>query len=255
MFDCSASALRSVWEWHAPPGAWIAILALFGVLVPLLRKDIGPREKALWTIVMFLLVWFEIRSLNQESQRQQQQFQTIANGLTDAIQKSQQQFDVTVSRINQNISAVTGGDSFCYFVFTRNGVPTIVHVGNYTLYDLTARFENVDAPIDFSAVALKRDTFSAGNLPPNTVQPMLGSTIAASSPDKHDLNIFFEARNGFWTEEYHAVLVNGRWVDAIRIFRQILPPHQKDIKIFERVDKDFPRRSDGSIDWTIRPHQ
>ena len=56
-----------VYSWHPWPGFFIAILALLGVLVPLLREHIGKREKALWTVVMLGLMILELRSLKLAS--------------------------------------------------------------------------------------------------------------------------------------------------------------------------------------------
>lgn len=98
-----------MWNWYPPVGAFIAILALLGVLVPLFRDlaKIGPREKAIWTFVMFLLVGLEFRTLyldradhdqkeDDARKLQLQGFKDIGDGIKSAIEKSQEQFDTTV---------------------------------------------------------------------------------------------------------------------------------------------------------------
>ena len=60
--------LHEVWSWYPPVGVFIGILALLGVIVPLLRDlgKIGPRERAVWTAVMFALVLLEMKSIYQD---------------------------------------------------------------------------------------------------------------------------------------------------------------------------------------------
>jgi hypothetical protein len=94
-------------------GVFIAVLGLLGVLVPLLRdlNQIGRREKALWTFVMFFLVWLEIRSIyldrdthdkEQAAARQEQleQFGKIAQGINTTSTSNQQHFDATMGTMN-----------------------------------------------------------------------------------------------------------------------------------------------------------
>jgi hypothetical protein len=104
--------LAGVWSWYPPVGVFIAILALVGVLVPLFRDltTVGKREKAIWTFVMFALVWLEIRSIyldrnahdrEQAAARAEQlkQFGEIAKGIGATLDSSQKQFDATMARI------------------------------------------------------------------------------------------------------------------------------------------------------------
>lgn len=57
-------ALRLWWQWHPPAGVFIALLAVLGVIVPWFRgSEIGKRERAFWTFLMFLFVGLEIRTL------------------------------------------------------------------------------------------------------------------------------------------------------------------------------------------------
>jgi len=105
-----------MWNWYPPVGFFIAILALLGVLVPLFRDltKIGRREKAAWTFVMFLLVGLEFRTLYLDRADHDQKeadaratqlkgFKEIGTGIEAAIQKSQQQFDETMTRIGTTL--------------------------------------------------------------------------------------------------------------------------------------------------------
>jgi hypothetical protein len=111
--------------WHPPVGVFIALLALIGVLVPWLKGNtVGPRERAIWTIVMFTLVALEIRSIyldQAEHDKQQadaraaqlEQFQKIAAGLNSSITESQRQFGITVAGLSSalQIGAATMGNT------------------------------------------------------------------------------------------------------------------------------------------------
>lgn len=132
-----------VWSWHPPVGVYIALLAFLGVLVPLFRDltKIGKGEKAVWTLVMFLLVGLEIKSIYQdrnEHEREQaaarreqlKEFSHIADGLTTAIQNSDRQFSATMEQFGavltstahiatltrEGVENITGGDSFGFAV-------------------------------------------------------------------------------------------------------------------------------------------
>jgi hypothetical protein len=127
-----------IWAWYPPVGFFIAILAILGVLVPLIRDTtrIGRREKAAWTFVMFLLVGLEIRTLyldradhdKKEAEAREAQlkgFEKIGKGIEAAIQKSQDEFEATMERSGQIISGIgdtvktqTGGDSFAFITLT-----------------------------------------------------------------------------------------------------------------------------------------
>ena len=102
------SILFGWWSWHPPVGVWIGILGLLGVLVTLIRENIGRREKAVWTFVMFALLLLEIKSVYQDRsehdeaertarQRSEENFRTIANGVNATIATTEQQFEATMS--------------------------------------------------------------------------------------------------------------------------------------------------------------
>jgi len=102
------------WNWHPPVGTFIAFLAVLGVLVPLFRDwgEIGKREKAVWTIIMFVLLGLELRTLyldREEHDREQayarceqlREFNQIATTLGNAIATSQWQFKATMQQFSE----------------------------------------------------------------------------------------------------------------------------------------------------------
>jgi len=106
--------LKALAAWHPWPGCFIAILALLGVLVPLLRDRIGKREKAVWTAVMFGLLILEVRSLKLASDdfekdrvAQNEQFSRIAESLRTEISTSQNQFSETMGAFGRTLRATS----------------------------------------------------------------------------------------------------------------------------------------------------
>lgn len=109
--------LAGLYSWYPPVGVFIALLAVFGVLVPWFRGDVASkREKALWTGAMFLFVGLEIRSIyldqakhdrEQTDARKEQlkSFSEIAKGIDASISNSQKQFDATMGRIENTLDA------------------------------------------------------------------------------------------------------------------------------------------------------
>jgi protein-S-isoprenylcysteine O-methyltransferase Ste14 len=96
------STLAKLSVWHPPVGVFIAVLAVLGVIVPWFRawSNIRKWERAFWTILMFVLVGLEIRSIysdQTEHDKQQaeararelERFSQIAGGIKTAINNSQ----------------------------------------------------------------------------------------------------------------------------------------------------------------------
>jgi hypothetical protein len=128
--------------WHLPVGICIALAALVGIIVPLSKdpKEMGTRERLLWTALLVGLTILELRIIvwsDQDAERkreyaqclQLQQFQSI---LTDNQQKFDQtladnqakfdktmgKFGTTINGIKDSIKTQTGGDSFAFVTFT-----------------------------------------------------------------------------------------------------------------------------------------
>jgi hypothetical protein len=264
--------MNEIWQWYPPVGVFIAILGLLGVLVPLFRDlaKIGKREKALWTAVLFLLVGLEIRSIyleraehdRKEAEARATQlkgFNDIAGGIKETIQQSQQQFAATMGGINQNIGTVTGADSFCYMIFSSDGigasgVPTFVHVGKFPLTDVSARvvdLNNFNKRTAQGVTSLQQYVAGdikvpIGNLAPATAYLNTLLTIPFSDRNSQDFRIIYDAKNGHWMEDLELRNTNGKWLQALRVRR--LNGNQTPT-IFRKVDKGFPLDSGGKVEW------
>ena len=267
---------RAIWSYHPPVGVFIAILAVLGVLVPLVREKIGRREKAVWTIIMFVLLLLELKSIYQdrnEHEKQQKEareteitnFGKIGDGITEAIRQNQQNFNSVMANTNTLLAENLGGNSFCYMMlepgilaWKNQAVPMFVQKGKYPLYGVSA-FLVDDAKaaqitsglakgqgVVLSAILPAATTISVGDMPAGS------STILWDKPfvlDKQDIGItiMFTARNGSWQEQIKATKVNGRWSQAIVAYR--MKKGNVRIVLYEDVAKEFPRGPDGRVAW------
>lgn len=261
--------LHQIWCWFPPVGVYIAALALLGVLVPLFRDltQIGKREKAIWTAIAFALVLLEIKSIYQDRNKhdkeqadarveQLKEFSGIADRMDKSLEKSQQQFDATMSRLNQNIGTVTGANSFCYMIFAgdqldaTNAIPTFVQVGEYPLTDLDARIVNLEefnklqgnvGIEQFLSTGTRK--IPLGNLSVGTA--LINPQWKVPLSDNFNYRIFFSAKNGFWMEDLEVRRISGKRVEALRIRRQ---RGNKTPTIFQKIDKGFPLVGD-KVEW------
>ncbi|HVB87814.1 MAG TPA: hypothetical protein VNK23_14235 [Candidatus Dormibacteraeota bacterium] len=258
--------------WHPPVGVFIALLALISVLVPFFRdlEAMGQREKALWTVIFFALVLLEIRSIyldRSEHDREEasarltqlEGFKSIADGINTTSIQNQQQFAATMKRsdeimegVQDSINSITGGDSYAYVVFgdlKRAGAfISVVHGGKYPLHGVTARMtdvnkfkEMVENEVPLTLNNPSDINLTVGDISANAARPM--QTIKFSGTERQDYNIFFNGRNGFWSELVRMRWIDNKWVSAVKV----LGADGRNV-LFERVDPAFPRTNE-KVDW------
>jgi hypothetical protein len=258
------------WRGLPVPGYAIGVLALLAAVMSV-HIEVGMAwwQKALWMLLMGGFLFLEFRAINKDREdytaaekarrdEERKQFQGIADGISVTIENSNRQFAETMSGIKQNINTITGGKSFCYLMFADNGtLPTFVHSGNYPLTGVSVRIVDMQKwnqmiaknPHPSMQEFRSADTYvELGDLPVHTA--LQRGTIQLAGQSQSSFNIFYSARNGFWTQELRLQLVGGKWLTATRVTRTELGSKQKTPeKLFERIDKDFPRNSKGEIDW------
>jgi hypothetical protein len=263
----SIIGLPECMHWPFCPGVFIAILAFVAAAVTL-RKEPGPREKAIWLFVFLGLMCAEVwmmskdRTSNVAKEKETRQaeiasFKAIGDGIQTSNANSQSQFAITLSRFKQNIDTITGGSSFCYLAVGADGNQTFVHSGDFPLAGVTARIVDMQKwnqmlknnPHPSMKEFLSADTNVAlGDIPPHTAIPKFGLVQLVGA--ERDFNIFFNARNGFWTQELRLKLIDGKWQTASRVTRLEVGSKKKTPdKIFERIDKGFPLNAKGEVDW------
>src|ERR1035437_2470210 len=141
LYPVALFSLITVCMWVRPMPGWaISILGLGAVIVAVRSTQKMPLwEEICWILIAFALCGAEMRTLYKDRADQEQSsaearaaqtrnFLGIANGLSESIRQSQQQFAATMDRVNksiglvnqniglskESINTVTGGDSFIY---------------------------------------------------------------------------------------------------------------------------------------------
>jgi hypothetical protein len=96
------------------------------------------------------------------------------------------------------------------------------------------------------------ETRYIGELAKGTVRTLPQIILRRPQDKDQVLNIFFNARNGLWTQTLRLHKDGDSWFGATRVFRQALGkvPGTADMKLLELVDKGYPRDKSGKVDWT-----
>lgn len=255
-------------HWPFCPGVFIAVLAVLAAAVAF-RERPGRWEKAIWTLVFLGLMCAEVwmmgidRQTNEDQQKlanaaQLQGFTDVGNGIKEAIGENSRNFAVTMSGIRQSINTATGGDSFCWLTFSRDGSQALIialQQGKYPLHSVTARMVDlnkfsslVGSQMTWNNMGIADTNFQIGDLGLTSSRILSRFTFDSMSAQQ-DFNIFFNGPNGFWTELLRLRKVKGRWAQAVRVTRDKVQGLKLQNKmIFEQVESDYPRVS-GQVDW------
>lgn len=162
-------------------------------------------------------------------------------------------------RSDDIVAIVTGSDSYAYVqvqhiasdVFDvpdkSNTVMLLaVHQGKYPLYDVSLRiYAYADAALHGDGVFLG-ETVSLGTIAPNSSRWVTPFHIDPAHGTR-DMNLFFDARNGFWAQEIRGRKANGEWVYAWRVGRNSDDGTTE--YVAEKIPPEFPREPNGEIDW------
>ena len=159
--------------------------------------------------------------------------------------------------ITQLTSSITGGASFAYIIPTffdpthNSPMLTLVHRGEYPLYDLTVRildmptFDNMGRQNNSYFDKLKEEVqLSISNIGPNQTS-MLKTVQLGTDPLRW--NLFFNARNGFFTELLRVRRVGNEWKTALKVIRTRSP--SKNEVLLEKIDSGYPLSKDGQVEW------
>lgn len=224
------------------------------------------------SVILIILTGYRTYSAQivakNESKRLDNTIETIKNMSEESIrigtlnkQLEEQLLDESkaiTSLSKQSIKNTTGGDSFCYIFIkpTEDGkgwFPNFIHSGKYPLYGVNARIVDLEK---FNEIIKKHqqitfqdlddNSFHIGDMIAGTSLPMWNILIPWSDAQSHAYNIFFSARNGMWHQEVRLRKINGQWVRATLVKKQI---GKKTQIIFSMIDKSFPRNSKGEVDW------
>jgi hypothetical protein len=151
----------------------------------------------------------------------------------------------------QTAASVIGGDSFAYMAFLLQfDVPRLIlfHEGNYPLYDVSVRISDLDKTKGrtYSISDLENELhFNIGNVAPHNSRMLVPISL---SNDSLRWNIFFSARNGFFTELLRMRRVNGKWKTALKVVTNPMRGEERKT-LFEKVDPDYPVGKNGLVEW------
>jgi hypothetical protein len=162
------------------------------------------------------------------------------------------------AEINKQIaSSMTGSASFAYIVPTffdpthNSPMLTLVHQGEYPLYDLTVRILDMAT---FDSLGRQNNSYSdklreevqlrISNIAPN--QTSLLKTVQLDS-DPLKWNLFFSARTGFFTQLLRVRRVGNEWKTALKVIRTRSPSDNQ--VLLEKIDSGYPLRKDGQVEW------
>ena len=157
----------------------------------------------------------------------------------------------------QMASSLTGGASFAYIVPrffdpTHNSpMLTLVHQGEYPLYDLTVRILDM-ATFDkmvrhnnsYSDKLREEVQLSISNIAPNQANMLKTVQLGRGSLR---WNLFFSARNGFFTELLRVRRVGNEWKTALKVIRT--PSSSNEQLLFEKIDSGYPLSKNGQVEW------
>lgn len=138
-----------------------------------------------------------------------------------------------------------GGDSFAYVVFTSQfGVPRLLlfHEGKYPLYGVSARISDLDKTKGrkYTLSDLENEIkFNFGELAPHNSRILMEMPIPN---DSLRWNIFFGARNGFFTELLRMRRIDNKWKTALKIVKE-------GKTLLEKIDPDYPVGENGQVEW------
>ena len=163
-----------------------------------------------------------------------------------------------IAEINKQLaSSVPGGVSFAYILPTffdpTHNAPmfTLVHQGEYALYDLTVRILDI-SPFDtivgqansYSDKVKEEVQFSVSNIAP-TQKSMLTTVELGTGPLRW--NLFFSARTGHFTQLLRVRRVGNEWKTALKVIRTRSP--SKHEVLLEKIDSGYPLSTDGQVEW------
>lgn len=252
--------VRHWWQWHPPVGTFIALLGAVGILVPWLFRspeEMKRGEKALWTLLVFVLLLLEIRTLYRDREEHDAEVAHAEclqlQSLKDIEADSQRHFDATMGRVGQvfdktekaadtateAVTEITGGTNFAYVApspkLTRAAgfSMSVVNDGGTALTGVTVTIARIDKkcrlfPPDFYCVP-----WSAG---PGLMEPILMGTVGphawsvlpklmipdlSMSGDEDRYRIKISAQNGMVYEyvAFRRARDNNGWAFRYVVFR------------------------------------
>jgi len=238
-----------------PPGFAVGALAVVAGIMSV--REMKVSGKILWTILLVFFVLTEFHAIDKDRadnaaelkrQRKEQDdnfqavlttqnkdFSATAQSLKDAYTQSQHQFGATMGGISRQIDTFTGGKSYAYLYYVPGqGFIAFIHKGEERTFSIGARITDLNTPQNLWGTYIDVGEISRGKAKELPVPAMLNRLT-----DRVDLNVFFDARNGDWTEQFRARRMKNGWAIAMRV-EGAFGDMRKYETLCETVSKDFP---------------
>ncbi len=263
LYPAALFALLTVLMWVRPMPGWaISILGLGAVIVAVRSTHKMPLwEEICWIVIAFALCGAEMRTLYKDRADQEQasadaraaqtrNFLRIANGLSESIKQSQQQFAETMSKSREAIAESTGGDSFCYVDMGGwNGnelIANIVQKGRYPLFRVDVTITDIDAfNLELKSKSGTLGSTSRRGFPTIDVLTRvslwrpLGTYLISPDEESRSFNIEMFARNGAFVELLRIRKLKEGGLTTAKLVSASYFTNKRGI-VLEQIDKTFP---------------
>jgi hypothetical protein len=258
-------------------------LAFLGIAVTV-HEDWSKKHKGLvWSLFLIVALsgMYAIIKLASISSAEMATAQTKLSNSLDSVRKSSEeqarlsslnaalqekllkQSDTITKLAEQNIGEATGGDSFCYLVFSDMGgsrfLLTAVSKGTFPLRNVSASITDgekfkkatIGKPNTFDTILYPTTPYTKnitiGDLPRESQHAgKIISEYDADNSDYHSFNVFFLALNGAWTQLVRMKRANGKWSQATRVLTSTSSDINKERVLFQQISPDYP---DRNVDW------
>lgn len=163
----------------------------------------------------------------------------------------------------ETINLITGGPSFGHFVAASITQSTsgsfslgFLNRGNYQLHDVTANIidymvlynpEVSKLPMTEENIKLWRKLVDVQISKPNSIAQYGSYTFTNTNRLEFISEIW--ARNGHFEQRLKLYYKNGKWLSANKVVKWTADGKYESPVLLEEVDKDFPRLSNGQVNW------
>lgn len=184
----------------------------------------GKHEKALWVALVVTLTVLELRMITWNDR--------------DAEKNRQYAECLELQQFSNEIDTFTGDHSYLVLYYAPGqGFLLFSQRGDYSVFDAHARIADLDAPK--TAQNLMGTTVDIGEVIKGRGAILSVPSELNEGKDRENLNVFFTARNGGWTEQLRTRRTKDGATYAIRVQGEF-SDSKKSIIVCESVAKDFP---------------
>jgi len=159
-----------------------------------------------------------VDSLNSKANEQQEKIIELSN--------KNSELSLQLARSTETLyGSLTGGSSFCELIIQPIGPNvaemTLVSHGDFPLYELSLRIVDLDLfgqtkIKTFDDFAKTQVILNVGNMQPHSAK-IIGQLTSDFSKEYKAFNVFFNARNGFFTQGTRLFKINNSWKGATEI--------------------------------------